>query len=258
MDEVRFGWIGETRRTTLRSLMAAEVADWSHDWWIHHSSADVDVRSNHPHDAGARKASPFVSNNELGSIAFHLGGKEIDAIGRHLAGAVGDDDAEWAQHIGQGALEDLAARMLRRAGISKPAKLSRLPPSEGLGHARLGAFAVTLALGSLKLDLAVDRQLVDRLVPPHASARVSLVPRHDALGSVPLRVSAVMDFGKVSLTHLSDLRVGEVIVGDRGLDEVLGIYIEGRSSVATGYLRRSGIQRAVMLDGINSQDGHKP
>jgi flagellar motor switch protein FliM len=86
----------------------------------------------------------------------------------------------------------------------------------------------------------------------------NLVPRHDALGSVPLRISAVMDFGKVSLTHLSDLRVGEVVAGDCGLEEALEIYIEGRSSVATGYLRRSGTQRAVMLDGVNSQDRHKP
>ncbi|GAB2554871.1 FliM/FliN family flagellar motor switch protein [Rhodanobacter koreensis] len=256
MSEIRFGWIGETRRTTLRSLIAAEVADWSREWWIHHASAEVDVQSKSgSHDAGPREALPWISNSELGLVAFYLGGKEMNAIGRHLAGAVGDEDAEWSQHIGQDALEDLIARLHKRAGISKPVRLSRLHATTSLEHARLGAFTAVIALGSLKLGLALDRQLVDRLVPPRATVHgANLVSRHEALGRAPLKIQAVLDFGAVSLTHLSDLRVGEVVVGDRGLDDALEIYVEGRGSIATGYLRRSGLQRAVVLDGVNPED----
>lgn len=258
MNEVRFGWIGETRRTTLRSLIAAEVSDWSRDWWIHHVSAEVDVRSSDLRDGDDKGGMPWVSSNESGSIAIHLGAKEIDAVGHHLAGVIGDEGAAWAQRIGRDSLEDLAARIHKRAGPTKPVKLSRLDASAGLVDARLGAYVATITLGSLGLDLVVDRRLVDRLVPPRPAEGMRLVPRHDALGSAPLRVSAVMDFGSVKLTQLSDLRVGEIIAGDRGLQEALEIYIEGRGSVATGYLRRSGAQRAVMLDGANSQDRHKP
>lgn len=255
MSDIRFGWIGETRRTTLRSLIAAEVADWSRDWWIHHASAEVEVQSkSSSHDVGPRESLPWVSDSELGSMAFHLGGREMDALGRHLAGAVADDDAAWAQRIGQDALEDLLARIHKRAGLSKPVRLSKTHATTSLEHARLGAFAAMIALGSLKLGLALDRQLADRLVPPHITARgANLVSRHEALASAPLQIQAVLDFGAVSLTHLSDLRVGEIVVGDRGLDEALEIHVEGRGSIATGYLRRAGSQRAVVLDGVKPE-----
>jgi len=52
--------------------------------------------------------------------------------------------------------------------------------------------------------------------------------------------------------------VGEVLVGDRSLEEALQLHVEGHGVVANGYLRRSGTQRAVMLDGVNSQGKHKP
>jgi hypothetical protein len=258
MSDVRFGWLGESRRTALRSLLAIEVAGWSHDWWIHHAAAEVDVRAkSRTHDVSMGSVLPWVSRSESGSIAFDLAGKEIDAVGCYLAGAVSDEDAEWAQHVGQDALEDLATRIHKRAGSGKSVKLSRLSASEGLLHARLGAYTATIVLGPLKLDMAVDRQLVDRLAPPRTTNAMSLVSRQDALGNAPLHLDAVMDFGAVNLTHLSDLRVGEVIVGDRALDESLEIYVEGHRSVATGYLRRSGMQRAVMLGGINTQERHK-
>jgi flagellar motor switch protein FliM len=70
----------------------------------------------------------------------------------------------------------------------------------------------------------------------------------------PLRVVAMMDFGSVDLAHLSDLSVGEILVGDRKLDEALQIHLEGQGSIATGYLRRLGEQRAVMLDGVKQQE----
>jgi hypothetical protein len=255
MSEIRFGWVGETRRTILRSLITAEVADWSRDWWIHHASAEVEVQSkSSSRDVGPRESLPWVSDSELGSLAFHLGSKEMDAIGRHLTGTVADEDTTWAQRIGQDALEDLLMRIHKRAGLSKPVRLSKMHAPTSLEHARLGVFAAVIALGSLKLGLALDRQLVDRLVPPHITARgANLVSRHEALAGAPLHIQAVLDFGAVSLTHLSDLRVGEVVVGDRGLDEALEIHVEGRGSIATGYLRRSGSQRAVMLDGAKPE-----
>jgi len=65
-----------------------------------------------------------------------------------------------------------------------------------------------------------------------------------------------MDFGSVDLAHLSDLSVGEILIGDRKLEEALQIHLEGRGAVATGYLRRLGEQRAVMFDGVNLQEKH--
>jgi len=237
--------------------LAAEVSDWSRDWWIHHLSAEVDVQSNLLHDDD-EDAMPWVSKNESGSIAIHLGSREIDAVGHHLAGIVDGEGEVWAQRIGRDALEDLALRIYKRTGVTKPVKLSRMSASAGLSQMQFGAYTVTIGLGTLAFHVAVDRHLVDRLVPPHVARGTNLILRNEALGSVPMRVNAVLNFGGVNLSHLSDLRVGEVVVGDRRLDETLQINVEGRGSIATGYLRRSGTQRAVMLDGANSQDRHTP
>lgn len=258
MKDVRFGWLGESRRLALLSLISGEVAEWSHEWWIDHASAEVDVHWIEHRRFTTQGSMPFASLSPSGSLAMFLGSKGLDGIGRHLAGTADEEEGGWAKCIGQEALQDLAARVYRRAGMARPSQLSAHAAPPDVERADLGSGVVAIVLGRLEWALAMDRQLVDRLVPPRADQRTGLASRQSALNGVTLRVEALIDFGSVNLTHLSDLRVGEVLVGDRGLEEALQLHVEGHGVVAKGYLRRLGTQRAVMLDGINSQGIHKP
>jgi hypothetical protein len=254
MKDVRFGWLGETRRAALLSLLTSQVTDWAREWWIGAADGVVDVQPAERAAAHDKRNLPLLSTHEAGSLAIHLGAKDFDSIGRFLVGTTSDADFELAQRVGEEALTDLAARIQRRAGVNKANPLVREAAPLSLEHARLGAFGVTLSIGRLQFELVIDRPMADRLAPPTMAAGVNLVARHNAIQHAPLRVVAMMDFGSVDLAHLSDLSVGEVLVGDRKLDEALQIHLEGHGAIATGYLRRLGEQRAVMLDGVKPQE----
>ena len=253
----RFGWLGETRRTALHTLLAGLVDDWAHDWWIGAADGAVEVSADENDVSQDKRNRPWVSTTEAGTLALYSGAKDVDVIGRFLAGTTTDADLDLAQRVGDDALHDLAARIQRRAGVNKASQLPRENAPLSVEHARLGAFRVTATIGRLQLGLAIDRNLADRLTPPAASDRgAGLVPRQAAIQQAPLKVLAVMDFGSVDLAHLSDLSVGEVLIGDRKLDEPLQIHLQGHGAVVAGYLRRSGEQRAVVLDGHHQQNTH--
>jgi hypothetical protein len=254
---MRFTWLGESRREALRALVASEVAEWSREWWIDYAPADIDVNPVDHRSFIIKGAAPYVSTGEAGSLALFLGGKGVLALGRHLAGAVDEEDAGWAQRIGEDALEDLATRVFRRAGIAGSPGLRQCASPPELARAELGSCILAITIGRLGLNLAVGRQLIDRMVPSRSAGKVDLASRRSALEGIPIRLDAIMDFGSVNLAQLTDLRVGELLIGDTELGDPLSMRIEGGSAAAKGYLRRTGTKRAVMLDGLYSQEEHK-
>jgi len=257
VDGIRFTWLGESRREAFRALVGAEVSEWSREWWVGHTSADINVNPVDHRSFIIRGAAPYVSTGEAGSLALFLGGRGAGALGRHLAGTVDEEDAGWAQRIGENALEDLAARVFRQAGIAGGPGLRQSASPPELARAELGSCVLAITIGRLGLNLAVGRQLIDRLVPPHAAEKAGLASRRSALEGIPVRLDAIMDFGSVNLAQLTDLRVGELLIGDTELGEPLLMRIEGSIAAANGYLRRTGTKRAVMLDGLYSQEEHK-
>lgn len=257
-QEVRFGWLGQTRRAALLTLLAAQVEDWAREWWINAADNGVQVHALEQDAPHEKRGLSWLSTHEMGSLAIHLGARECDAVGRFLAGITSDADVELAQRVGEEALADLAARLQRRAGFNKTAAPAKGVMPLTLSHARLGAFSVTASLGRLQLEVSIDRRLADRLAPPATAQGANLAPRHTAIQQAPLRVLAMMDFGSVDLGHLADLSVGEILVGDRKLDETLQIHLQGHGPIAEGYLRRTGEQRAVVLDGVNQQERPQP
>lgn len=256
MSAIPFGWLGESRRAALRSLIANEVMEWSRDWWIYHAAGEVEVSPVDQDEAGTHHALPYMAVNPSGSLAMRLGGKELDAIGRHLAGAVDSADAGWAQRIGVEALEALSARLFRRAGVASAPRLSESVESPDLERSYFGAMHTRIVLGRLSWGLTIDRQLADRLAPPRVIQGTALTSRAAALDHAGVHVRAILDFGSVNLTGLSDLTVGEILVGERGLHDILQLHVEGHGVVAGGFLKRRGTQRAVMLDG-HSLHGNK-
>lgn len=255
-QDVRFGWLGETRRSTLHALLAGLVDDWARGWWIGAADGVIEVHADDKDGAPDKRNKPWLSNSDAGTFAIYGGGRDADAIGRFLVGVTTDADMELSQRTGEDALHDLAVRIQRRAGANKPIQLLRENTPLSVEHARLGACRVTAMIGRLQLGLAIDRNLADRLAPPASAKDARLVSRQSAIQQAPLTVQAVMDFGSIDLAHLSDLSVGEVLIGDRKLDEPLQIHVQGHGAVAAGYLRRSGEQRAVVLDGHHQHNAH--
>jgi flagellar motor switch/type III secretory pathway protein FliN len=256
-QDVRFGWLGESRRGLLHALLAGLVDDWARGWWVGAADGMIEVHADDKDGVADKGNKPWLSTSEAGTFAVYAGGRDVDGIGRFLVGVSTDADMELAQRVGDEALHDLAVRIQRRAGANKAHPLSRENAPLSVEHARLGACRVTATIGRLQLGLAIDRNLADRLAPPAATiGDTRLVSRQAAIQRAPLQLQAVMDFGSVDLAHLSDLSVGEVLIGDRKLDEPLQIHVQGHGAVVAGYLRRSGELRAVVLDGRHQQNTH--
>ncbi|HEX7814751.1 FliM/FliN family flagellar motor C-terminal domain-containing protein [Dyella sp.] len=250
MDALRFGWLGHTRRMALESLLATLLEEWSRHWWLGHASAQFTCEAIGELDAQARLQGAFVASSTVGTLAVHAGTRQLASIGRHLALVVTDQDEALASSLGEQALVDLAASIHRRAGHATATEMSRQPLPASLSRADMGAFAVSVTLGRLSMVVLVDRSLGERLAPPTAVAAPTLVARRDALQHAAVNVSARLDFGDIDLACLAGLAVGEVLVADRKLDEALIVEVEGKGAVASGYLRRSGNQRAIVLDGV--------
>jgi len=256
VTSVRFGWLGKSRREALAKILSIEVSQWSKEWWLHDAPSEVDVRwiAADGADLLPKGSMPFVSSQPTGSIAVFLGGKDFDAIGRHLVGATETEEAGWAQRIGEEALNDLVLRICRRSGNTMPSKLVETLSIPAMERADLGCSTWSIVLGRLKWHMVVDRHLADQLVPIRAQTNPPLVSRKTAIEHQTVRVDALINFGSINLTHLSDLRVGEILVGDGRLDETVQIQVKGHGVVAHGYLRSFGTQRAVVLDSDNAKE----
>jgi|SRR6185437_7051538 len=254
--EIRFGWIGASRRSALRVLLADLVNEWAKAWWLASRIDDVDISDATTAPEYAKRGTPLVVSSEEGAVVMDLGDISIGTIGRCLAATMDDQGGGLARRIGEEALSDLAIRIQRRAGCRKPLGLAPAEAPMSVKDPRLGAFAFDMSLGSLSWRVALDRRIVDRLVVPGRERGVPLSARRDALERVSVNVRAAMNFGSMDLAHLADLCVGEVLVGEHKLEDALQIHLEGQGVVAMGYLRRLGGQRAVMLGGANAQDRH--
>lgn len=254
--EIRFGWIGASRRSALRVLLANLVNEWARAWWLASRTDDIEISDATTAPEYAKQGAQLVASGEEGVVVIDLGDISAGSIGRCLAVAVDDQGGGLARRIGEEALSDLAIRIQRHAGCRKPLGVMPVEAPMSVKDAKLGAFAFDMSLGPLSWRVAVGRSIADRLVSPTKSRGVPLSSRRDALGHVPVSVQAVMDFGSVDLAHLADLCVGEILVGEHKLNDALQVHLEGQGVVAKGYLRRLGEQRAVMLGTEKAQGKH--
>lgn len=254
MDNVRFGWIGDARRAVLLGVLSTLVEDWASNWWCGCASGAPMIAITDEMDAQGRLQGAYIARSVVGATAIHVGAHGTDAIGRHLAATVTDEDTELAAQVGEQALCDLAAGIHARAGAAATPSTDKTGLTPDLLDARLGAFAISVALGRLSIVLLIDRQLGERLAPSLGTNGPPLKTRHGALSHAPVRLTAVLPFGVIDLVHLSDLAIGEVLVGDRKLEDTLHIHVEGKAAVAAGFMRRIGERRAVMLDSAIAQE----
>jgi len=252
MEDIRFGWIGEARRTALRSMVAAEVALWSRAWWFQHSSTFIDVQACDFSDS-TDEAHALISTADGGLLAFHTDQVGTQALGCHLLGLAADEGIDWSQRIGLAALQDFVTRIHQRAEITEAPTLEAARVPRSLGDARFGSYHLCISLGSLNLYMSCSRRLVDLLVPERNVEFRSLSQRRGAVSSVRVTLEGLLNFGSVNLAQLSDLKVGEILVGDHELSGAISIVLDGRDEVASGLLRRTGSQRVLVMNAVSKK-----
>ncbi len=242
---IRFGWIGESRRATLYSLLMREACEWSRDWWMAHSVSAIDVR---PLDEWpGPKGKGADTAHRLGDGLLWLSANvEAGVLGAYLAGHRGGGNSVLAAKVGESALADFADRLARHSGVAVRAMDTGDDAGEGR-KLEFGSYMAAVFLGDHGFHLAMDRALVDGLAPVKTHAGTSLVPRAKAVGSRGIPLEACLSLGTTPLSGLDDLKVGEVLVGDSALGEPLALRLVGGDTVAYATLGRDGPRRAVTL-----------
>ncbi|RDI99312.1 hypothetical protein DVT68_00135 [Dyella solisilvae] len=254
MAELRYGWLSESRRAALRALVAGEVVHWSQDWCIRHVAAQIDVQ---PADMDAIFGVDHVlrgCQGLVGKLALVMEEQSEQRWGKQLADITEGADSAMTARIGHESFVDLVDRLLLRAGAREPVALAELAADATLTSERFGAYALTIEVGGETWGMLMDRGLADRLAPAATIAPAKLVSRQAAIGSAYATVDAVMAFGSISIAGLAGLRVGEVLVGDRGLDESVQVRVGPHGTVATGFLQRREEQLAVTFDGTSREE----
>jgi hypothetical protein len=254
MTELRYGWLSESRRVVLRSLISGEVLQWSRDWCIGQSAAQVDVRASELFADDGQETCWRGWDSASGAMTFLLSADTEVSWGRYMAALSDGDDSGLAASLGAESLQDLSGRLLQRAGIRETIELVDLSPGRALLAEGFGAYAVTIEVGEVSWHMLVDRRLADRLAPPEKAKSIPLASRDLAVGNTKVPVSAVMAFGSVSLSAITGLRVGEILVGDSELDRPVEIRVGQRGSIAAGSLKQQAQKRAITLTGLYTKE----
>ncbi len=267
MAEFRFGWLGQTRRQSLQALLHAEAQQWLRAWALR-TAVEIEVREIADADqAGSGRAD--VDQNDTGHAVAasrtmmlwsDAGGRLAlvvdEALGKRLGcrlADVSEGDGEPATALGREALRELATRLWRKADAPQPLAQEHEVENLPWAESRCGGWSAVIAFGDLSWQISLDRRLADRLSPPAASRSPALTSRQAALAGTRLRLSATLDFGSISLSGLSDLRVGEILLGDCSLDQPVSLGTAGHPDLALAQLRRSENHYAVVLDGHPKQ-----
>ncbi len=241
-NALRFGWIGESRRIELHSLLVREVSEWSRDWWLKHAAAAIDV---YPLDEW--------SCGDVASCAWSLDGGALEftpqeglaALGKYLANHDGHDRSGLAERIGKRSLQDLATRLAKRGAIAaQPLERSMSDESRRLDR---GAYLATISLGAYRIDIALDHQLAALLAPARKPSPVSLTARTQALGAADVHLEVCITLGHSTFSQLDNLQVGEVLVGDAVIGTPVDVRLANADSIALAALGANSSHRTITL-----------
>jgi hypothetical protein len=249
MTAVRYGWLGVTRRQAIVEKLDRLIGDWIGEWCMQAGVGEprAQIATEWPH--GANLATVRCARSAAGQSACHVRGLRHGALGRWLMDIQDEDGVGLAEALAWESLADLSRRIHADAMGSGPVAMSEtdIPMNPDAFRAWTGALHAQVQLGRVELDVLLDRDLCARMAPPPATARRTLTPRASALTDVKLRLDAVLDFGSASLTDLSNLQVGELLVSDMPLTTLVSFGSGDGKVLASGQLSRAGDRLALRM-----------
>lgn len=213
----RFAWLGATRKCAIRESVAACLDGWLQDWCLQHatlecavSEVDLDARS-------AQELVVWALEPAGGSLLVALDKERLGALGGQFSMAVAEESDGVAADLARVALRDLGSRLAKLAGSSgvEPELVENAWP-EANTRPELGALTLAFSFAGHEVLVAMDRTVVNALCPERlAPSSPPLASREESLGSSPIRLSAVLEFGSVSGREIAGLQAGEVLVSER-------------------------------------------
>lgn len=245
---LRYGWTGASRRSVVRERIAAALSAWLSDWHVAQGGATPCMEDAPIVPYSPDEACVLHSGTSGTGLMVAAARDDLVPLGNWLAG-IRESQATLSKDIGKAALHDLALRIARLAQTGEVLEHGQDAWPQALTREEFGAIGFAFDAGGIPISVVLARNAVDALCPMVPSAGpVHLRSRWDAAASVRLRLTAGFDFGAIRMRELTDLRVGEVLVGECPLDTQVRVSAPGGAPLGNARMGRLGHLRAVAMD----------
>lgn len=233
MEAIPLRPLGERRRAALFALLKEKLEAWIRRWSL--SPVDLAVVLC-PDDSWMDELPIFRGKN--GCVGLQVASADAEALGAWLADAPRIGGQGLAGRVGIAALDELRSALAGPQAV--PAEPNSVPPRR-----HWEGFDIVLS-SELSLRLAIDRPLVDHLVPPIAARPIPLTRRTAAAAEKVVPGRFVLALGEVPVADVLGLQPGDVLVGQAGLDATLALHIGPNTAPFAFRLHRQGRQLAAL------------
>lgn len=243
----RFAWVGESRKAAVHATVAECLQTWICDWCLLRGPNELKVEAAVLPDGCVSESRGALFESERGCLLVVACGDRLARLGTRLAGVVADDGAGLATDVAAAALEDCArcvAACGEMSGAVTEWRGSVCPPA--LSRAEWGAVWIRVTFDRLEFLVGLDRNAVQAICPQRQLEAAPLKGRDRSVESAFVELNAIMAFGEVGICDLADLREGDVLVGERRLDETIELRTPEGHVLARAKIGRLGAHKAVV------------
>ena len=252
MNVVPLRWHGKARGEALRALVQTQAQDWLQGW----AACTIDqCNVTHMDDEKVPSSGAgyrwYRMDVAAGVLTARIPLAAFEQIGCRLSGVEGADSNGLASGIGKRAFQDALRTFCGGAGDAT--ELDAAPVAAQVG-VRYGAIGLEWSLAGIRMELYLDRNLCDALVPTTRSAG-PLASRREAVLEERVTLSAVLDFGPVELADAAALKPGEVIKTSTALGTLVRVTTASGETVFSGELVAESGKRALRCVGATQLQG---
>lgn len=251
----RYSWLGTTRKKAVCDITSSCFDAWLRDWCLQHDVAEASIASA-PLAASCQpeEYATWAVETTGGYLLTAFDQKLLDAFGSRLALADAEQSDGMAGELARAALPDLLVRLAARAGHhhATPVPWNDAWPDSIL-RPEWGGLGLRVSFDGFELMVGMDRTVIDAMCPAKIMATGTLSNRAESLGSLPVMLSAVLDFGSVNARDLAGLEVGEVLVSERMIGEPIALRTNHRD-LFNASLARSDGQFAIVAAALPTRE----
>ena len=238
------GFIGASRLAAAERLLPEVIRQWREQWCFQGAAA---------HDCGCAAESAEVialaaeqgwkqAGGAKGNLWLSAHWQQI-VFGPYAADAPRDP---VGQQLLEAAQQALAASLLAALGGQATAPLGAGVPA-ALGAALSPRLLLRARFGAEHLLLLVDAALLEAFLPATTRKHPPLLERRAAIGGAKLKLSVSLPFASLSVGEVNSLTPGDILQAGTHFLEPLDLNIQGKQTVAKGFLARRDEHLALQL-----------
>lgn len=237
----RYAWLGATRKTLMRDVVSSCFDAWLREWCLQPEISKASVAEIPLISCPREKHEVWIADVAGGCMLVAIHRDRLDAFGSRLALAEAEQSCGVTSDLASAAVQDLLARLVAKTGHSHTSPVIWNDPwPDSILRPEWGGLGLQISFEGFELRVGIDRTIVDVICPERARPNGVLSNRAESLDPLPLRLSAVLDFGLVNARELAGLRTGEVLLSERTIGQPISVRAGPRQVFCANLARIDG------------------